>query len=83
VDDVRTWCVESARNTLSWKCEIAIIGFQAHFSNSHFEFCTKMLLMKLVNPFNVAENDISLSTQCLRDVIAKQFLHIILDDIVQ
>lgn len=42
-----------------------------------------MLLMKLMDPFNVAKNDISLSTQRLRDVIAKQLLHIILDDIVQ
>lgn len=37
----------------------------------HFEFLAEVLLMKLVNSLDIAENDISLAAQGLRNVFAQ------------
>lgn len=51
--------------------------------NSHLELLAKVLRMELVDPLDVAEDDVSLAAQRLRNVFAQQFLHVVFNDVVQ
>lgn len=48
-----------------------------------FQFIEKVLLVKFAYLLDIAEDDIALTSQCLRNIFAIHFVHVIIDDVVQ